>query len=56
MAKYKFYVSTGAQSEKEEIIELPDGCTDEEIQEEYDAWLGENAELSWWKVEDDEVD
>jgi hypothetical protein len=62
MAKYTFYVSTGyAGASKEETVEIPDedleGKTEKEIeeivQEEYDAWVNNNAELSWWKIEED---
>lgn len=57
MAKYKFYIDTGyVRSKKEEIVELPDDYTEEQVQLEYDNWVGNNAELSWWKVEDDEID
>ncbi|MDF2563724.1 MAG: hypothetical protein K0Q53_119 [Massilibacillus sp.] len=52
MAKYKFYASTGyVGAEREDIVELPDDYTEEDIQEEFDAWLGNNVELTWYKME-----
>jgi hypothetical protein len=61
MAKYKFYISTGyVGADVSEIVEIPDeeleGLTESEIdkyiQQEYDMWVSNNAELSWWKVEE----
>ncbi len=61
MAKFMFYASTGyVGSKREEEVEIPDdeleGLTEKEqekvVQEYYDEWVGNNVELSWWRVEE----
>ena len=57
---YKFYVSIqggwDSKWEEEMEIDIPDDATEEEtekkLQEEYDDWLANVAEFTWWEVED----
>lgn len=32
----------------EETFELPDDWTEEEIQKDYETWMWEQIETSWW--------
>lgn len=49
--KIEFWVAVGSES-KNEILELPDSSTGEEIAETYDQWLGDNADTGWNILED----
>ena len=46
--KVRFYIE-----EAEEVVDIDDDATDEEIQEYYDMWFNGNAEGSW-NVEESE--
>lgn len=49
--KVKFKVSTGYGCDNEEIIEIPDGTTDEDIEKECQQWVWENIDGHWEKVD-----
>ena len=47
----KFYVSVGTGEGQEEIVELPDGYTDEEIEEDFLEWRAGYVDSCWIKLE-----
>lgn len=52
MRKVCFYLGTGFHGgEYKEIMEFPDGTTNEEIQDEYEYWKSEKLDESWWDEE-----
>lgn len=54
MKKLKFYVSTGfVGSKREEIVEVEDNATDDEIQEEFNLWMWENISAGWLDIEEE---
>jgi|GEM_PF-2845202 hypothetical protein len=52
MKEIKFGYSASAK-EKEEILDLPDGTTSEEIEELYIDWLSEKTGGYWEEAEDE---
>lgn len=57
MSYFKFYLGTGfVDCEYEEIVELPDHCTDQEVDEEYRAWVNEKLDRNWWELTEDEME
>lgn len=52
MRKVRFYLGTGyAGADYEEIMDFPDGTTDEEIEEEYESWKNDKLDCQWWDEE-----
>jgi len=52
MKKYRFYCGTGfAGAAHEEVVELEDDVTPEEINDALEEWIWEHIEASWEAVE-----
>ena len=55
--KVKFKFGTGyAGADHEDIAELPDDYTDEQIEAEWKEWVWNNVDGYWKKFEGDEED
>jgi len=55
--KVKFLLSIGYSGAEHSCVEeYPDGTTDEEISQDYEAWCQNYLDGGWWKVEDGEGD
>lgn len=51
--KVKFYAFVGYYSGYEEIVDLPDDFTDEDIEREFLTWCDNYVEYGWHKEEDE---
>ena len=52
--KVKFYVSVGVGEGQEEIVDLPDDFTDDEIEDEFLEWRAGYLDSCWIKLDDGE--
>lgn len=53
MKKIKFYFTTGyVNCECEEVMEYPDDTPKEEIQRDFEIWLWENSNATWYEVDE----
>jgi hypothetical protein len=41
-----------ADARREEVVELPDDFTDEDIEEEFKFWCSNFVDAAWWKSND----
>lgn len=52
MKKVKFYFTTGyVNCGCEEIMEYEDNATEKEIASDFETWLYENSDATWYEVE-----
>lgn len=49
----KFYVSVGIGEGQEEIVELPDDYTNDDIEEEFLEWRAGYVDSCWIKLDED---
>lgn len=52
MKKIHFYLGIGFSTVcHDEVVEFEDNATEEEIEEEFDDWVHEHEDASWWEEE-----
>ena len=47
MKKVHFHVGIGT-NERDEVMEYDDNITEEEINSDFDIWVGEHIDSNWW--------
>lgn len=55
MRKFKFYAGLGyVGADHEEIVEIEDDCTEEELEEIFEGWLSNYLDAGYDEIEDEE--
>lgn len=55
MRKFKFYAGLGYYgADREEIVEIKDDCTEEEVREFFEIWLSEHLDAGYKEIEEGE--
>lgn len=52
--KVKFSYDAGLYANKEEILDLPDDTTEQDLDDQLLEWLGESVQWDWKKVQDND--